>query len=87
MTLVPVQLPDPTVNPRGRRSDMACLRERFDQPGLGLELQRIEALTATVAERGEEAPTAAPGAPGGMEAPAEGIPSWWTRTVRKVAGG
>ena len=69
-----------------RSRELAAERERADVIQQ-LALQRIEALTATVAERGEEAPTAAPGAPGGMEAPAEGIPSWWTRTVRKVAGG
>ena len=70
-----------------RIRELAAERERADVIQQ-LALQRIEALTATVGERGEEAPTVAPEAPGAMDGPREGDPaSWWTRTRRKVAGG
>ena len=53
--------------------ELAAERERADVIQQ-LALQRIEALTATVAEHRQGAPTAAPEAPGATEAPAEGDP-------------
>ena len=72
-----------------RSRELAAERERFDVIQQ-LALQRIEALTATVGDQRQDAPTAAPEPPGRDEAASEddrASPSWWTRTWRKLVGG
>jgi len=70
-----------------RSRELAAERERFDVIQQ-LALQRIEALTATVADQREDAPTIAPEPPGRDEGISEGAPaSWLTTMLRKVRGG
>jgi hypothetical protein len=70
-----------------RSRELAAERERFDVIQQ-LALQRIEALTATVAEQREEALVAVQEPPGSTEGGAEGDPSSWLASViRKVRGG
>jgi len=70
-----------------RSRELAAERERADVIQQ-LALQRIEALTATVADQREDAPTTAPEAPGRDGSAREGDPaSWWTRTWKRMSGG
>ena len=70
-----------------RSRELAAERERADVIQQ-LALQRIESLTATVADQREDAPERAPEPPGSTEGAAEGDPSsWWGRTWRRVIGG
>jgi len=70
-----------------RSRELAAERERADVIQQ-LALQRIEALTATVAEQREDAPERAAEPPGRDEGVSEGSPSsWWGRTWRRVIGG
>ena len=70
-----------------RSRELAAERERFDVIQQ-LALQRIEALTATVADRRHDAPERAPEPPGRDERAPEGDPSsWWASALRRVRRG
>ncbi len=70
-----------------RSRELAAERERADVIQQ-LALQRIEALTTTVADQRESAPERAPEPPGSTEGVSEGDPSsWWATMLRKVRGG
>jgi len=70
-----------------RSRELAAERERADVIQQ-LALQRIEALTATVADNRQDAPERAPEPPGRDEAPSEGDPSSWLATMlRRVRRG
>jgi len=70
-----------------RSRELAAERERFDVIQQ-LALQRIEALTTTVAEQREDASTAASEPPGATDGPAGSDPaSWWGRTWKRMSGG
>jgi len=69
-----------------RSRELAAERERADVIQQ-LALQRIEALTATVADNRQDAPERAPEPPGRDEGVSEGDPSsWWGRTWRRITG-
>jgi len=69
-----------------RNRELAAERERADVIQQ-LALQRIEALTATVAAQRQGAPTTSPEPPGRDEGGLEGHPaSWLTAAWRKVRG-
>jgi len=70
-----------------RSRELAAERERADVIQQ-LALQRIEALTTTVADQRESAPERAAEPPGATEGVSEGDPSsWWTRTWKRMSGG
>ena len=70
-----------------RSRELAAERERFDVIQQ-LALQRIEALTATVADQRQDAPERAAEPPGSTQGVSEGDPaSWWTRTWKRMSGG
>ena len=68
-----------------RNRELAAEQERFNVIQR-LALQRIKALTATVAEQREDAPPVVLEAKGATEGVPEGDPSWLTAAWRKVRG-
>ena len=70
-----------------RSRELAAERERADVIQQ-LALQRIEALTTTMADQRESAPERAAEPPGSTQGVSEGDPSpWWTRTWKRMSGG